>query len=151
MFVRGPLYQCKGQAETSENGKRTANAALNHLKNPVCLEIIVIIASIEFTTKEICDAAHPDRFRLSYVVCRLLSEGDANESMARCPSSVFLHCDSSVHDWRLGTGSRKHISGIALADDRSVSWRTDSRCCWRSRPAQRLLCRPGKWRCLEVR
>src|SRR5579863_7713405 len=150
MFVRGPLYQCKGQAETSENGKRTANAALNHLKNPVCLEIIVIIASIEFTTKEICDAAHPDRFRLSYVVCRLLSEGDANESMARCPSSVFLHCDSSVHDWRLGASARNHLPGLALADDWPVSGRANSRRSRRSQPAERLLCWPGKWRCLEV-
>src|SRR5580692_1499003 len=114
------------------------------------LEIIVIIASTKIATKGICGAAHRHPFRLCYVVCRLLSEGDANESMARSPSSVFMLCDSPVRDWWLGSGSRKHIPGSPLADDRTISWRAHSRRRGRSKPAQRLLCGASERRRLEV-
>src|SRR5258708_20646455 len=46
--------------------------------------------------------------------------------------------------------SREPVSGIALADDRPVSWRTDPRCGWRAGATYRLLYGRGRWRRVEV-
>src|ERR1700730_18425010 len=53
--------------------------------------------------------------------------------------------------WQRTANSREHVSRPEVAHDRALSRWTHSRRGWSSEPAQLVLCRPGKRRCLEVR
>src|SRR6267143_951924 len=97
--------------------------------------------------------AHAELFvPLVYSVCfGFYSSEGARDPIPLGPGGGGLHLRFLVRSSRQGTAnSREHVSRPEVAHDRALSRWTHSRRGWGSEPAQRVLRRPGKWRCLEV-